>query len=230
MTHQVTRNNHYVPVWYQRGFLGLGQSQLNYLDTAPEQKVLADGRTVTMKALHRWGPKNCFYEYDLYSTHFGTMVNDEVEKYLFGSIDVRGARAVRAFAGGDTGTMHDSFQDFFEYLDAQKLRTPKGLDWIKSRYPALNQLQLMREMQGLRLMHCTMWTEGVREIVSAEESDVKFIVTDHPVTVYNAALPPTSSECSYPGDPLIELVGSQTEPPRETRRLLTLRRWSHEKQ
>jgi hypothetical protein len=64
MTHQVTRNNHYVPVWYQRGFLGLGQSQLNYLDTAPEQKVLADGRTVTMKALHRWGPKNCFYEYD----------------------------------------------------------------------------------------------------------------------------------------------------------------------
>lgn len=106
--------------------------------------------------------------------------------------------------------MHDSFQDFFEYLDAQKLRTPKGLDWIKSRYPTLSQLQLMREMQGLRLMHCTMWTEGVREIVTAEESDVKFIVTDHPVTIYNAALPPTSPECSYPGDPLIELVGSQT--------------------
>ena len=210
MHNHVTRNNHYVPVWYQRGFLEPGQSQLHYLDTSPEQKVLADGRTVSMNALHKWGPKNCFYEYDLYSTHFGTMVNDEVEKYLFGSIDVRGARAVRAFAGGDTGTMHDSFQDFFEYLDAQKLRTPKGLDWIKSRYPALSQLQLMREMQGLRLMHCTMWTEGVREIVTAEESDVKFIVTDHPVTIYNAALPPTSPECSYPGDPLIELVGSQT--------------------
>ena len=210
MTDQVTRNNHYVPVWYQRGFLGLGQSQLHYLDTSPEQKVLADGRTVTMNAQHKWGPKNCFYEYDLYSTHFGTIVNDEIEKYLFGSIDVRGAKAVRAFADGDPSAMHDTFQDFFEYLDAQKLRTPKGLDWIKSRYPALNQLQLMREMQGLRLMHCTMWTEGVREIVSAEESDVKFIVTDHPVTVYNAALPPTSPECSYPGDPLIVLVGSQT--------------------
>ncbi|MGF6547160.1 hypothetical protein [Paraburkholderia youngii] len=122
-------------------------------------------------------------------------MNDEVEKYLFGSIDERGAKAVRAFAVGDRSAMHHSFQDFFEYLDAQKLRTPKALDWIKSRYSALDQLQLMREMQGLRLMHCTMWTEGVREIVSAEDSDVKFMVTDHPVAVYNAALPPESPEC-----------------------------------
>ncbi|OUL80382.1 hypothetical protein CA603_31485 [Paraburkholderia hospita] len=172
--------------------------------------MLPDGRTVTMNALHKWGPKSCFYEYDLYSTHFGAVVNDEVEKYLFGSIDVRGAKAVRAFADGDPSAMHHSFQDFFEYLDAQKLRTPKGLDWIKSRYPALDQLQLMLEMQGLRLMHCTMWTEGVREIVSAEDSDVKFIVTDHPLTVYNSALPPDSGECRYPQDPAIELIGTQT--------------------
>lgn len=106
--------------------------------------------------------------------------------------------------------MHDSFQDFFGYLDAQKLRTPKGLDWTKSRYSSLDQLQLMREMRRLRFMHCTMWTEGVREIVSAEKSDVKFIVTDHPVTAYNAALPPTSPECTYPEDPPIELIGTQT--------------------
>lgn len=210
MANQVTRNNHYVPVWYQRGFLGPDQSQLHHLDTAPDQKALPDGRRVPMKALHKWGPKRCFFEFDLYTTHFGAVVNDEIEKYLFGSIDVTGAKAVRAFIGGNSSAIHESFSDFFKYLDAQKLRTPKGLDWIKSRYPALSQLQLMREMQGLRLMHCTMWTEGVREVVSAEESDVKFIVTDHPVTVYNAALPPTSPECSYPEDPLIELVGSQT--------------------
>jgi hypothetical protein len=210
MADQVTRNNHYVPVWYQRGFLEPGQSQLHYLDTSPEQRVLPHGRTATMNALHKWGPKKCFYEYDLYSTHFGMMVNDEVEKHLFGSIDVRGAQAVRAFAGGDPSSMHDSFQDFFEYLDAQKLRTPKGLDWIKSRYKALDQLELMREMQGLRLIHCTMWTEGVREIVSAEDSDVKFIVTDHPLTVYNPALPPSSPECTYPEDPALAMVGTQT--------------------
>ncbi|MGA4275680.1 hypothetical protein ACI2VH_02400 [Ralstonia nicotianae] len=210
MADQVTRNNHYVPEWYQRGFLEPGQSQLQYLDITPDQKVLSDGRVVSMQALHKWGPKSCFCAYDLYSTHFGTLVNDEVEKYLFGSIDIRGAKAVRAFAGGDPSAMHHAFNDFFEYLDAQKLRTPKGLDWIKSRYSALDQLQLMREMQGLRLMHCTMWTEGVREIVSAAGSDVKFIVTDHPVTVYNAALPPGSTECTYPEDPLIELKGTQT--------------------
>lgn len=210
MPDQVTRNNHYVPQWYQRGFLAPGQSQLHYLDMSPEQKMLPDGRTVPMNAVHKWGPKNCFHEYDLYSTYIGMVVNDDIEKFLFGSIDIRGAKAVRAFAAGDLSAMHDAFQDFFEFLDAQKLRTPKGLDWIRSRYPSLNQLQLMVEMQGLRFMHCTMWTEGVREIVSAEESDVKFIVSDHPVTVYNAATPPTFPKCTYPEDPSIEWIGTQT--------------------
>ncbi|MGF6547161.1 hypothetical protein [Paraburkholderia youngii] len=70
MADQLTRNNHYVPVWYQRGFLQPGQSQLHYLDTSPEQRVLPDGRTAIMNAVHKWGPKSCFYEYDLYSTHF----------------------------------------------------------------------------------------------------------------------------------------------------------------
>ena len=59
-------------------------------------------------------------------------------------------------------------------------------------------------------MHCTMWAEAVREIISAKDSDVKFIVTDHPVTIYNTAFPPESPACTYPGDPPIELIGSQT--------------------
>ena len=206
----VHRNNHYVPEWYQRGFLQRGHSKLHYLDMSPQQRVLPDGRAVTMNGMHEWGPKNCFCEYDLYSTHFGSIVNDEVEKFLFGSIDDRGARAVRAFSSGDLSAMHKGFQDFFEYLDAQKLRTPKGLDWIKLRYPSLEQQQLMQEMQGLRFMHCTMWTEGVREIVSAEESDIKFLVSDHPVTVYNPAAPPTAPECAYPDDPYLEWLGTQT--------------------
>ena len=68
----------------------------------------------------------------------------------------------------------------------------------------------MVEMQRLRNMHCTMWVECVREIVSAEQSDVKFIVTDHPVTAYNAACPHGSSMCQYPDDPPITLNGTQT--------------------
>jgi hypothetical protein len=149
-------------------------------------------------------------EEDLYTTRFGSVINDEIERYLFGEIDSLGATAVRAFASGDAVGIHNSFQNFFSYLDAQKVRTPKGLDWIKSKYPGLTQLELMIEMQALRQMHCTMWVESVREIVSAESSEIKFIVTDHPVTIYNPAYPPGSPECKYPDDPSIELKGSQT--------------------
>jgi SEC-C motif len=35
-------------------------------------------------------------------------------------------------------------------------------------------------------------------------------VSDHPVTVYNAAAPPTAVECEYPDDPPSEWVGTQT--------------------
>lgn len=213
MPDQVTRNNHYVPQWYQRGFFESGQSQLYYLDMSPPQEVLPDGRTISMHAVHKWGPKKCFCDYDLYSTHFGALVNDEIERLFFGAIDNRGAKAVRALVDADGTALHERFQDLFEYLDAQKLRTPKGLGWIKSRYSSLDQLQLMQEMQALRCMHYVMWTEGVREIVSAENSDVKFIVSDHPVTIYNAAVSPSSPsspDCAYPDDPPVEWLGSQT--------------------
>lgn len=151
MTDQQTRNNHYVPQWYQRGFLAPGQSRLFHLNLDPDRKTLPDGRQVPRTALHEWGSKNCFVEYDLYTTHFGPIVNDEVERYLFGVIDDLGAKAVRAFALGNHADVHESFQDFFEHMAAQKLRTPKGLDWIRSCYGALGQVDLMVEMQTLRL-------------------------------------------------------------------------------
>ena len=210
MTDQQTRNNHYVPRWYQRGFLAPGQSRLFHLNFEPDRKTLPDGRQVPRKALHEWGTKNCFVEYDLYTTQFGSMVNDDIEKHLFGAIDEKGAKAVRAFAIGAPNEVHESFHDFFEHIAAQKLRTPKGLDWIRSCYGPLDQIDLMVEMQALRLMHCTMWAEGVREVVSAADSDVKFIVTDHPVTVYNPQVDPTSSDCNYPLDPMVASLGTQT--------------------
>lgn len=64
-------------------------------------------------------------------------------------------------------------------MAAQKLRTPEGLDWIRS-------------------------------VVSAADSDVKFIVTDHPVTVYNAQINPESPDCAYPQDPMVASLGTQT--------------------
>jgi len=209
---QLKRNNHYVPIWYQRRFFTEDKAKFYLLDLDPLKKQLPDGRIVPVgrEVSTPPSPKSCFCLNDLYTTQFGTILNDEIERYLFEEIDNKGAKAVRSFSGDDLASIHELFQAFFEYLDAQKLRTPKGLDWIKSVYPDLTQLELMLEMQGLRQMHCTMWSESVREIVSAEQSDVKFIVTDHPVTVYNAAYSPESIACSYPADPPIELIGTQT--------------------
>jgi hypothetical protein len=78
------------------------------------------------------------------------------------------------------------------------------------RYGPLDQIDLMVEMQTLRMMHCTMWAEGVREVVSAADSDVKFILTDHPVAVCNMQVDPTSPVCAYPLDPTVALLGTQT--------------------
>ena len=207
---RITRQNHYVPIWYQKRFILGPRSTLQYLDLDPPKTELPNGRTIIGKEFELRSPKRSFRERDLYTTRFGRTLNDEIEKFLFGAIDTSGATAVRAFAGGNPQVIHEYFQQFFEYLNAQKLRTPKGLDWIKSRYPNLTQIDLMLELQHLRKMHCTMWVECVREIVSAEMSDVKFIVTDHPVTAYNSACSPASSACQYPEDPSIGLKGAQT--------------------
>lgn len=205
-----TRDNHYVPQWYQRQFFEPGRKTLAYLDLRPEQKVLGDGRVLMVPALHDAPTKRCFFQTDLYSTFFGTAVNDEIERRLFGAIDNRGSKAVRGYQGADQAAWHEHFQSLFEYLDIQKIRTPKGLDWLRAQYPELNQNELMMEMQGIRFLHCTIWTEGVREIVSAEDAAVKFIVSDHPVTVYNYAAPFDGVLNAYPRDPSIALKASQT--------------------
>src|SRR5450631_1638502 len=207
----VTRNNHYVPQWYQEGFFEPGRSSLAYVDMTPDRQVLADGRVITQRGAWDDTPTSlAFRQKDLYSTFFGTSVNDEIERRLFGDVDTRGSQAIRAFIGTDMREWHDHFQDFFEFLDIQKIRTPKGLDWLKAQYPALTQNELMFEMQGIRMLHCAIWVGGVREIVSAEGSDVKFITSDHPVTIYNHAVPPADGACAYPLDPGIALRGSQT--------------------
>ena len=206
-----TRNNHYVPQWYQEGFFEPGRSSLAFVDMTPDRRILPDGRVITQNGAWNDTPTSkAFVQKDLYSTFFGTSVNDEIERRLFGDIDGRGSQAVRAFSGTDVAEWHKHFQTFFEYLDIQKIRTPKGLDWLKAQYPKLSQNELMYEMQGIRMMHCTIWVGGVREIVSAENSDVKFIFSDHPVTIYNHAISPTHAMGAYPLDPSIALRASQT--------------------
>jgi hypothetical protein len=209
MADKKTRQNHYVPQWYQRGFFQ-DSNKLEVLDLSPEKKVLNNGRTIRLNNRSKRPTSNCFVETDLYTTFFGSDINDEIERRFFGSIDDQGARAVKAFLGSDFGERHKRFSELFRFIDAQKVRTPKGLDWIAKHYPSLSQNQLMFEMQSITTMHCAIWMEGIREIVSAKGSSVKFLLSDNPVTIYNPAFPPTSKECVYPDDPSILLRGSQT--------------------
>lgn len=210
MPNQITRDNHYVPQWYQRGFLTNGRHKLYILNLHPTDNPLPNGQTLSESELEELGPKLAFKEFDLYTTRFGTALNDDIETFLFGRIDKNGADAVRGWIADDPVKIHRKFQEFFSYMDAQKLRTPKGLDWILKHYQGLPQMALMGQMQALRQMHCTMWSEGVREIVLATKSPVKFLVSDHPVTIYHPNLSPEAAECQYPGDPGVELIGSQT--------------------
>lgn len=215
-----TRNNHFVPQWHQNGFAHEHENKLRHLKY--REVKLKDGSTKVVHAKNWFTSAQCFYVRDLYSTFFGTEVNDDIEKKLFGPIDDNGSASIKAFLTDDQVQWHDNFENLFIYLDAQKLRTPKGLDWVKSKYPDLSQAQLMTEMQALRTLHLTLWAEGVREFVSADESEVKFILSDHPVTIYNYACPPNSDFCSYPNDPDIALKGSQTIFPLDKNRCLIL--------
>jgi hypothetical protein len=74
-----TRNNHYVPQWYQEGFFEIGSKTLAYLDMKPPQRILDGGRVITERALFDAPTSRAFRQLDLYSTFFGTSVNDEIE-------------------------------------------------------------------------------------------------------------------------------------------------------
>ena len=118
-----TRNNHYVPKWHQNGFVDERANELRHL----KRRVinLPDGTTKIVHGINWYTSAQCFYEKDLYSTFFGTIVNDDIEQKLFGPFDNNCADAVKAFLTDDQAQWHHNFQDFFNYLDAQKLRTPK---------------------------------------------------------------------------------------------------------
>ena len=186
------------------------KDQLNYLDLSPKKIILPNGKEKVLNSYRLKAPSTSFCEKDLYTTFLGDLINDEIEVELFGNIDDIGLKAVNAFANGDAGDRIKNFSNLMLYLDAQKLRTPKGLDWIRKHYSELDQNSLMHEMQAVRTINCTLWSEGVKEIVSAKDSEIKFIVSDHPITIYNYACPPNSEICSYPEDPSVKYKASQT--------------------
>lgn len=99
------RNNHYVPVWYQRRFLAPGTNELLYRDLQPETWHDPRGVTHTTPEVRRLGFVKGFAERDLYTQFFASQPRTLIEERFFGEIDSRGRQAVDYFGSFDTGSM-----------------------------------------------------------------------------------------------------------------------------
>ena len=203
--------NHYVPQWYQRRFLLGGATHFHYLDLKPETVTSPGGKRYLRQALLRWGPPRCFRQNDLYTINLGTWGTDQIEKQFFGPIDADGEKAVSFFADFDFREgAGEAYQALITYMDAQRLRTPRGLDWLKTIADIKRQNMVLAALGTVFRLHTTMWTEGVWEIAYARNSPTKFLLTDGPVTFYNPRAFPGSPACKYPHDADLSHVGTRT--------------------
>ncbi len=208
-----TSQNHYVPQWYQRRFHSgdTKESKVHYLDLSPEKIKRGDGGFYYRNAIRRLGTKECFKQEHLYTLFFKDYPSDVIEREFFGAIDDIGARAVQFFCDYQfTDEAGDAFQNIMRFMDAQKLRTPKGLDYLRLVTGRNATNKVLRVMRHLWQMHITIWTEGVWEVVTCHHQPTKFLLSDHPITTYNKRLFPGSKECVYPRDPDTALLGTHT--------------------
>lgn len=229
MAAQQSFRHHYVPQWYQRRFLAPNATAFKVLDLRPEifrdknGRIRGHARSILDK-----GPDAWFFESELYTIRAFGEPNDDIEKMLFGVIDSIGKSAVEAFLDEDWDVIHSTFPYFFEFMDAQRLRTPKGLAFLARVTPVKTQLELMTMMQRLRRMHCVMWAEASLEIFSADNSEAKFIFSDHPVTFFNRFVFPMDSRVPAGQDPLQQWMGTQTIYPLSRNKLMVIthREWA----
>jgi hypothetical protein len=218
------RNHHYVPQWYQKKFMLPEESELFYLDMKPGYFIDPRGVKHDKQSLWRQGSKKCFVEEDLYTTKITGIQPKDIEKHFFGQIDTKGKPAVEYFEKFDypLTDWRNSFEDIMNYMSTQKLRTPKGLTWLSKEIESTNKDDVLRSMLKLGRIHCALWTECVWLIADASKSDTKFIVSDHPVTVYNRECGPRSQFCRESNDPAIWLQGTHTIFPLSLDKVLVL--------
>lgn len=207
------RRNHYVPIWYQERFLPLTlkERKFHYLDLKPETVIAPTGHRYKRNELLRWGPPSCFYQDDLYTTRFGNFESTEIEEMFFGRLDNDAPSAVEHYATFEhPNYSEDAFRTLLPYMSVQKMRTPKGLAAFAEFIRVTDPNVVLFKLQELRQMWCATWTDCVWLIADASQSATKFIVTDHPVTVYNAKCFPASDYCKDVRDPDIRLRGTHT--------------------
>lgn len=220
-------NNHYVPQWYQKRFIPEGQvdNELFYLNLKPEPFIDPRGVSHPARAVKKQGTRLCFQEDDLYARWFDGVRYTNIEQVFFGKIDDYGRKAVDFFANYDhlapnwDGRM---FRALMLYMSTQKLRTPKGLGWLAEQAGSDDRNALLALMVQLQQLYGSIWTECVWQIADASQSDTKFIISDHPVTVYNRFLGPSNRYCRGFNDPDVTLHASHTLLPLSIEKVLIL--------
>lgn len=224
-------NHHYVPQWYQKGFLDRSSHQnvLHYLSLRPNALQDSHGRRHELPPRRQRPIRKCFAEEDLYTLRFGQARSTLIEQLLFGEIDRRGSAAVRYWANFTHPSVDQAaLSGLLHYMSAQKLRTPKGLDWLAQELGTTDPNRVLQAMVDLRTLYTAIWAECVWQVADASQSGTKFIVTDHPVSVYNRDCGPRNRLCRPPSDPDIRLHGSHTVFPLTLDKVLILtnRSWA----
>ncbi|GEM_PF-435411 len=222
------RRHHYVPIWYQKRFVlnPASEHELYYLSLKPPQFIDSKGKVHTGNPVRRLGFKYCFAEEDLYTTNFNGVESKKLEQLFFGQIDKRGQAAVEwcnRFSHPWDGS--DRINDLLLYMSTQKLRTPKGLAWLRAQASKLgvsDKNSVLALMTSLRQLYGSIWMECVWLIVDASKSNTKFIISDHPVTIYNRRCDPRSGWCRRHNDPDIRFHASHTLFPLSLDKMLIL--------
>lgn len=220
------RHNHYVPEWYQKRFLMPGESELYHLDLEPDFIQTPKG-AVPKRSLHRWGPRVIFAQEDLYTLRWGKTESTDLERVFFGDIDREGKKAVEFWArftrhADITEDPSWALYSLLAYMTVQKLRTPKGLAWLMLLTGSPLRNEVLAAVHRLQQLYGAIWTEAIWQFADASASPTKFIISDHPVVVYNRRMPPKSVYCRGPMDPDVRCVGSHTYFPLSAERLLIL--------
>lgn len=220
------RYNHYVPIWYQKNFIPVSASkgELIYLRLKPLEIRNKRGKLIRIVQKSSWPPVRCFAQDDLYTTRFGEVESREIEKQFFGAIDTKGKEAVDHLLNYTPPDWRpEPISNLVTYMSTQKLRTKKGLDWLTRTVGAVDSNRVLLEMLRLRDVFSATWTECIWEIADADQSTTKFIVSDHPITIYNRKCGPRNPKwCKGANDPDIRLMGSHTIFPLSLNKVLIL--------
>jgi Protein of unknown function (DUF4238) len=208
------RYNHYVPEWYQKNFIppDSPDGSYFYLRLKPEEFRDSKGKVHYANPLKRRFPSKCFAEDDLYTAKFRGLASRDIERIFFGAIDSKGKDAVDHFINYQYPDWRgEPVFDLMQYMTTQRMRTKKGLDWLAKQINSDDTNQILRRMVALQNVFSAIWIECIWQIVDATDSDTKFIVSDHPVTIYNRELGPRHpTHCKGFRDPDIRMVGSHT--------------------